>query len=285
TNSGDAAGFAEKSFLFGCAGNTYYRDLDRDGVGAVGSGTAINCAVPPGYAALGTDCDDGNPLVKPGAIEACNGADDNCNGQLDEGLTSTTTWPDQDKDGYGAANGTPQTGCTGTGNRAPNSLDCNDLDPALRPGATELCNFRDDDCDGQYDEGVYAKCGVGWCQRTGTSCDSASCTPAAPLTERCNRIDDDCNGKIDDGDLCGAGQVCMLGECIGGASLPSDAGAPDSGTGEPADSGTTLPPADAGVPATADPAPSRSCAAAPGLWPLAALLLLRSARARTRTGR
>ncbi len=288
SNSGDAAGFAQKSVLYGCAGITYYRDLDRDGVGAVASGTALNCAVPAGYAVLGTDCDDANPLVKPGAIEACNGLDDNCNSQVDEGLTSTTTWPDVDKDGYGAANGTPMTGCVGSGNRAPNNLDCNDMDPALHPGATEICNFRDDDCDGQYDEGVYARCGVGWCQRTGTSCDSASCTPAAPLVERCNKIDDDCNGLIDDGNICPSGQVCMLGECIGGMSMP-DAGPPDSGVmtvdagpvdSGMLDSGMTMPGVDSGMmmrdvdAGTVDPMPSRSCAVAPGLFPLAALLLL-----------
>ena len=282
SNSGDAAGAAQKSFLYGCAGTTYFRDLDRDGVGAAASGTAINCAVPLGYAVLGTDCDDANPLVKPGAIEACNGADDNCNGQIDEGLTSVTTWPDADKDGYGAANGTPMTGCTGSGNRAPNNLDCNDIDPALHPGATEICNYRDDDCDGQYDEGVFAKCGVGWCQSKGSSCEPSSCTPNTPLTERCNKIDDDCNGVIDDGTTCPAGQLCMLGECIGGMSMPVDAGAPDSGvevdagvadsgTSSSSDAGVVV--VDAGV-VTPEPAPL-SCAAAPGLWPLAALLFLR----------
>ena len=273
SNTGDAAGLAQRSFFFGCAGTTYYRDNDRDGVGATTSGSTINCAVPPGYSTLGTDCDDGNPLVKPGAVEACNGADDNCNGQIDEGLTSVATWPDADNDGYGAANGSAMTGCAG-GNRAPNNLDCNDLDPALRPGTTEVCNFRDDDCDGQYDEGVYAKCGVGWCLRTGTSCDSASCTPAPPLTERCNRIDDDCDGLNDEGDLCAAGQVCLVGECIGGVAMV------DAGTAPVMDAGSAA--ADAGVAApdagTPEPVPARSCAAVPGLLPLTLLLLLRRRR-------
>jgi hypothetical protein len=274
SNSGDSAGVATRHIVYGCAGTTYYRDIDGDGVGAMGSGTTINCAAPAGYSMLSGDCDDTNPLVKPGGLEACNAKDDNCNGQVDEGLTTIMTWPDVDGDGYGAANGTAVTGCPG-GNRAPNNLDCNDIDPALHPGATEICNFRDDDCDGQYDEGVTAKCGVGWCLRSGTSCDPSSCTPATPLPEHCNKIDDDCNGVIDDGDICPNGQVCRFGECIFDGVVPpgdggtasdagpaaTDAGAGDAGTPPGPDAGATT---DAGT----TPPSHGSCSTTPGLAPL-----------------
>ncbi len=279
SNSGDGSGMATRAYVFGCAGTTYFRDIDGDGIGATASGTTLNCAAPAGYSMFNNDCDDSNPLVRPGGLEACNGKDDNCNGQIDEGLTSVMTWPDQDNDGYGAANGTAAMGCPG-GNRAPNNLDCNDIDPALHPGATEICNFRDDNCNGQYDEGVTAKCGVGWCLRSGTSCDPSSCTPATPLVERCNRIDDDCNGIIDDGDLCPGGQVCKFGECISDMVLPADAGAADSGT-PPAPDGGVIDAGTTPVPDGGTTQPQKgSCAAAPGLLPLAACWLLLRRRLR-----
>ncbi|MBT9559217.1 MAG: putative metal-binding motif-containing protein, partial [Myxococcales bacterium] len=62
---------------------------DSDGDGA----TAKTCG--------GTDCDDTNSAVKPGATEACNGTDDDCDGQTDEGLTKPTFYRDQDQDGFG----------------------------------------------------------------------------------------------------------------------------------------------------------------------------------------
>ncbi|MFM9004064.1 MAG: MopE-related protein, partial [Flavobacteriales bacterium] len=63
-------------------------------------------------------------------VETCNGADDNCNGQIDEGF-------DADGDGY--------TTCGG---------DCNDNNSAIRPNATETCNGIDDNCNSSIDEGV-----------------------------------------------------------------------------------------------------------------------------------
>ncbi len=84
------------------------------------------------------DCNDNNPAINPSAVEVCgDGIDNNCNGETDEGCTVCT---DNDLDGFFA-----QSNC-GTG------IDCNDADALINPSALELCNGKDDDCDGEVDE-------------------------------------------------------------------------------------------------------------------------------------
>jgi Putative metal-binding motif len=238
-SSGDQAGGTTLSVVWGCAGTTYYRDFDGDGVGSSASGTTKNCAVPLGYSALDGDCDENDATIAPGRNEVCNGRDDNCNGQIDEGLSATTTWPDLDGDGFGDARGAPMSGCAGT-RRAANNLDCDDTVAAVHPGATETCNQRDDNCDGQVDEGARIRCGTGWCARYGPTCRQSDCTPGPPLPERCNDFDDDCDGVIDNGpELCGPEAVCVGGKCLSrdDAGVGSvDAGARDGGVGGGEDS-------------------------------------------------
>jgi|APLak6261679142_1056127.scaffolds.fasta_scaffold00004_80 hypothetical protein len=227
-SSGDQAGAARLSQAFGCAGTTYFRDVDSDGVGASSSGTAQNCMVPPGFSATDGDCDDFDNRKTPGKTESCNGADDDCDGQIDEGLTALTTWPDADGDGFGWKLGAPMSGCGG-GGRAQNDGDCDDTNRNINPGAMETCNQKDDDCDGQVDEGAKVRCGRGWCERLGPTCDPADCTPGAPLVERCNLLDDDCDGVPDDGELCGAGAACVSGQCVEQQASAGDAGATSQG--------------------------------------------------------
>ncbi len=213
SSSGDSSGYTKLNLVWGCAGITVYGDLDQDGFGAVDRGVTRRCAMVPGWADKLGDCNDNDELIHPNAIEACNGKDENCNGQLDEGLTMTTTWPDVDKDGFGAINGAPATGCT-SASRAQNNKDCNDVDPKVRPGMPEVCNGFDENCDGKVDEGVKIRCGVGWCARYGPTCDANLCMPGQPMAETCNYFDDDCDGVDDDGVTCPSGDECLQGQCV-----------------------------------------------------------------------
>ncbi len=97
-----------------------------------------------GYAKV-KDCDDNNASVNPAAKEICDGVDNNCDGQIDEGLT-TTFYEDADGDGYG----NPQvatTACSQPAGSVANNTDCDDTNAAVNPGATEIKkNGVDDDC-------------------------------------------------------------------------------------------------------------------------------------------
>jgi hypothetical protein len=162
------------------------------------------------------DCNDNNAAVHPGAAEACNGVDDNCDGQVDEDV-QITFYQDQDGDGYGRA-ASSQQACTAPSGYVTNNTDCNDTSAAIHPGATETCNGSDDNCNGAVDEsslsplqpltqscysGPSNTVGVGVC-RTGTqTCSGGSfgnCDgEIIPTAEVCNGQDDNCDGQTDEG--------------------------------------------------------------------------------------
>jgi hypothetical protein len=180
-------------------------------------GTLLGCASdapPTGYAATDGDCDENDETVHPGATEVCNMKDDNCNGQIDEGAPPVVMWPDGDGDGYYTYQlGTPKMGCGNLAGYAARGGDCDDRDAEVHPGATEICNLKDDNCDGRIDEGVRPICGVGWCARYSPSCDPADCVPGPPAQEICNSFDDDCDGRLDNG-ACPTGMVCSGTRCV-----------------------------------------------------------------------
>jgi hypothetical protein len=200
--------------------NTYYADADGDTYGDAGS-TTMACSAPEGYVADATDCNDADAAVNPGATEVCNGIDDNCDGNIDEGLTFTTYYADADGDTYGDAASTVTT-CDGAPEGyVSDATDCNDADGAVNPGATEVCNGIDDNCDGNIDEGVentyYADADgdtYGDAGSTTMACsapegyvaDATDCNDAdgavnPGATEVCNGIDDNCDGNTDEGVL------------------------------------------------------------------------------------
>jgi hypothetical protein len=107
---------------------------------------------PVGYVTDATDCNDNNAAVNPGATEVCNSIDDDCDGLTDEGVTLlsmqmlTVILMEMLLSSTQA--------CTAPVGYVTDATDCNDNNAAVNPGATEVCNSIDDDCDGSTDEGV-----------------------------------------------------------------------------------------------------------------------------------
>ena len=260
--SGDGAGNAKMSFSYGCNGITYYRDFDGDGVGSEASGTTVNCTVPAGFAAASGDCNDNDERAYPGNTETCNGRDDDCDGETDEEMAISTFYTDADGDGHGVPNGPTQTGCAPPKGFAATSDDCVDTDATRHPGAKEVCNFTDDNCDGRTDEGARVICGVGMCARYGASCDPSLCSPGKPVAETCNALDDDCDGVADNDVTCPTGEACFQGECIPASEIP-DAGT--SEPGQPDDNGTI---ASGGCSSTSGALSFAALAILSGLWVL-----------------
>ena len=147
-----------------CDGEVDYQGVDRDG---------------DGYNADGGDCDDRDASTYPGAPELADGADNDCDGTIDEG----TERYDDDGDGYSEVDG-----------------DCDDADPGVFPGARETGNYQDDDCDGEVDEGTdrFDDDGDGYAE-VGGDCDDRDAAVHPGAQEEQNGVDDDCDGTTDEG--------------------------------------------------------------------------------------
>jgi subtilisin-like proprotein convertase family protein len=175
---------------------TCYRDADGDGYGNPNVSGSFCGSCPIGWVSNNTDCDDNNAAVHPGAVEICDFIDNNCDGQIDEGFTHVTCYKDADGDGHGNP-GIAKEFCGSCGiGYVSASDDCDDNNLAIKPGATEVCNGIDDDCDGQIDEGFDTD-GDGYSVCQGDSDDN---NPAVNpgMAEVCNGIDDNSNGIVDE---------------------------------------------------------------------------------------
>jgi MYXO-CTERM domain-containing protein len=211
---GDGYAPGRLSLTIGCEGMEFFTDADGDGFGAANAPKTRLCEMQTGYALQPGDCNDFLSYVHPGASERCNDTDDDCDGMVNEGLESAMVFPDRDGDGYGDIAGQMRIGCTASG-FAPSRDDCDDADRMVNPGVKEVCNTRDDNCDGRSDEGAKATCGLGWCRRAASNCTANDCVPGTPRAEECNSFDDDCDGVADNNASCPeAGKVCAGGRCL-----------------------------------------------------------------------
>jgi sugar lactone lactonase YvrE/uncharacterized protein YegL len=195
--------------------------VDNDCDGRTDEGLSRACRTSCG---AGTQsCNEGRwgsceSTTKP-SPELCDGKDNDCDGRVDE------NWPTLGKSctaGSGACQNQGRVVCAADGK----GVRCN---ASPRPATTEVCDGRDNDCDGKTDEGLSRECANKCGQKGRESCRQGrwvGCTAPAPRPEVCDGKDNDCNGKIDDlskrscRNACGQGSIsCKDGKWT--ACLPA----------------------------------------------------------------
>ncbi len=135
------------------SGKLFYRDADGDGFG--GQTTMRACSAPTGYVAITNDCNDASASVNPSALEICDQIDNDCDALVDiadgslDPASKRTYYLDADHDTYGA--GTAMLACSAPTNYVAMAGDCNDTNATAHPGALEVCDGVDNDCDGGND--------------------------------------------------------------------------------------------------------------------------------------
>ncbi|MBI3182833.1 MAG: putative metal-binding motif-containing protein [Myxococcales bacterium] len=165
------------------------------------------------------DCNDNDGTIKPGATEKCNGKDDNCNSQVDEGF-------DQDSDGFTTCGTKPGGGVD------PTRIDCNDNNAFVFPLKVTDCgnaatpstaNGVDDNCNGYIDE--TCTCTAQDKDSDGVTTCAGDCNDNDPAVapgkaEVCDGKDNDCNKATVDN--CGVSDPC--GQRQGPGYVPFPAG-------------------------------------------------------------
>ena len=161
------------------------------------------------------DCDDADAAVFPDAPELCNGVDDDCDGEVDED-GDTWFYGDADGDGHGDP-AVAELACDPPAGFVTTDDDCDDADAAVFPGADEVCNGMDDNCDGEIDppDQLWFLDGDGdgfgdalisaadCAPPDGHVADDTDCDDTDPAVspdaeEVCNGVDDDCDDVVDE---------------------------------------------------------------------------------------
>ena len=157
-----------------CDGSDAAATVDNDGDGASAE----------------DDCDDDDPDNSPFLVEVCDGADNDCDGAIDNGF-------DQDADG------TSLCGPDLTFGTADD--DCDDADPLRFPTATELCDGFDNNCNEVVDEGFdvdgdgTSLCGPDAIPGTADDdCDDTDPNIEPGIWDDCDGVDVNCNGIVDE---------------------------------------------------------------------------------------
>jgi hypothetical protein len=172
----------------------WYPDRDGDGYGDAAAEPEILCEEPAtGYSRTNDDCNDDDERFYPDADEdACSAEDDfNCDGIV--------LFTDEDNDGVSSC------------------YDCDDRNRRARPGAAEVCDGIDNDCDDEIDEGAgrfwfrdadgdnhgNPDISVQACARpdgyvsVDDDCDDSTELRYPGRPEVCDRIDNNCDVVID----------------------------------------------------------------------------------------
>ncbi|MFC1615314.1 MopE-related protein [Patescibacteria group bacterium] len=193
--------------------------------------TCIRTNTTNGEAVANTcDCDETNKNIHPSASEICeNGIDEDCD---KSDSICALNCVDNDNDGYGNP---ASDSCIHT------QLDCNDSDSKIHPWAIEICDGKDNDCDGTIDE---------WCDIDGdnycdcsqefeygsdltSTCSGTNTTNASSVSNTCdcneinpnihpsaseicgNGVDEDCDGIVDEGCDLGEGNIYYIDSNLG----------------------------------------------------------------------
>lgn len=203
------------------AATTWYGDADGDGAGDAET-TLTSCAAPEGYVATPDDCDPGDGKVYPGAPELCDGIDQDCDGDWLDVTESggEQTWHlDADADGWGVTSTTVES-CFPPEGYVTRQGDCDDADPAVNPGAPEVCDDADldENCNGVADDDDWAAgTTAGWTDQDGDGwgttlvwrcdpdpavadqegdCDDTDATVSPGAEDTCgDGLDQDCDGE------------------------------------------------------------------------------------------
>jgi hypothetical protein len=225
-----ACGTPEKNQEEDCADSAKieaFADADDDGAGDPGTSSSV-CTLAAGMVTNGDDCDDGDDRVSPYASETCDGVDEDCDGKIDDGLPDGTWYADLDEDGFGDVNA-PRTGCAQPDGAVLDASDCDDGHDDAHPGAPELCDGYDNDCDNDVDDEDVSLDPTGattWYRDAdhdgfgndasptvacanpnaalfidvGGDCDDGDAQNFPGQTEVCDRRDNNCDALIDEDD-------------------------------------------------------------------------------------
>jgi hypothetical protein len=222
--------------------STWYVDDDEDGYGDPELPTTA-CVQPSRAVSDDTDCDDAVAATHPAAEEVCDQIDNDCDGDVDEDVTSLW-FADTDGDGFGDVESTTEA-CDEPLGFTDNGADCDDDDAAVHPDAAEVCDppglSVDDDCDGFIDDadpegasdastwyadgdtdgyGDATDSTIACVAPSGAVADATDCDdtetaihPAA--TEVCDGVDNDCDTLIDDDDTSLSGATTWYADLDG----------------------------------------------------------------------
>jgi|GEM_PF-5714106 len=193
----------------------WFKDVDKDGY--TDGATKVSCVKPSDEYVLSAsllDCNDNDPNINPGKMEICDGLDNDCDGQTDEGFNVGQSC----SVGLGECARSGQYVCKADGF----GTECNAVAGAP---SLEICDGKDNDCNGQIDENLARACytgpsgtqGVGECRAGTQICTNGvwgTCQgEVLPQSEICDGKDNDCDGQIDEGFNVGQSCTAGLGEC------------------------------------------------------------------------